>query len=235
VRRSTDADELHDPGADRDATRILFVCTANQCRSVLAEALARRRFAGGPFVFGSGGLLDGGRPMPPNGVLVAAEHDLDMSGHISRRVDLQRLDEWDLILTMSRRHMRELVAADARIWPRVFTLPQFRRWLDANPPGRHAALRSFVESAGAARSRSEMVGSRVDDEVADPIDGPPAAWRELVLRLTDDLDAIADQLLPLDDGSRQDRLTLPSTAPRAHRRSNRRSAAPGGDMPPGRP
>ena len=192
---SSDPDEANGPGVG-DATRILFVCTANRCRSVLAEALARRRFAGHPFVFASAGLMEGGRTMPPAGVLVAGENDLDMSAHRSRRVDPRLLDEWDLVLTMSREHARELVSADPGLWPRVFTLPQFARWLEANPPGRHPLIRPWIELVAAGRPRSDMVGVRPEDEVADPIDGPPEAWRELVETLTRDIDRIADRLIP---------------------------------------
>lgn len=176
-------------------SRILFVCTANQCRSVMAEAVAERRFAGTPFAFGSAGLIEGGRPMPPNGVRVATEHGFDTSRHLSEQLDTRRLGEWDLVLTMSRQHARELVAADPGLWPRVFTLPQFVRWLDEHPFGRHASLRSWLDQAATTRSRTELVGTRSADEIADPIDGPPRAWRELVTRLTDDLDRIARHLV----------------------------------------
>lgn len=178
-----------------DATRILFVCTANRCRSVMAESLATRRFASPTFEFASAGLLDGGLPTPPNGVRVAAEQGIDLSGHVSRKVDPQRFGEWDLVLTMSRRHTRELVAVDPGLWPRTFTLPQFARWIEANPPGRHATLRTWIETAAATRSREEMVGHWPEDEIADPVDGPPRAWRELVATLAGQLDGIALRLL----------------------------------------
>jgi protein-tyrosine phosphatase len=184
------------PAPDEDVTRILFVCTANQCRSPFAEALARRRFAGRPFVIGSAGLLEGGRATPPAGLLVAAENGLDLSEHVSERVDTRRLSEWDLVLTMSRRHVRELVAADPGLWPRVFTVPQFVRWIVANPPGRHAILRTWLELVGADRARSDMIGSRAEDEIADPVDGPAEQWRELAATLTTDLETIAERLLP---------------------------------------
>jgi len=192
----TSADGSPGRGEDQDVTRVLFVCTANRCRSVLAEAFARRRFAGRQFVFASAGLLEEGRSMPPAGVLVARENGLDMSGHRSRRVDTRDLAQWDVVLTMSRSHVRELVAADPGLWPRVFTLPQFSRWLGANPPGRHAVLRTWVELVGSERARSEMIGSRPEDTIADPVDEPPEAWRTLVTTLTTELDRIAGLLIP---------------------------------------
>lgn len=191
-----EAGEPHRAGREPEATRILFVCTANRCRSVMAEALARRRFAGSSFEFGSAGLLDGGHPMPGAGIQVAAENGIDTSGHRSVRVDTARLQEWDLVLTMTREHERELVAVDPALWPRVFTLPQFARWLDETPLGRHASIRSWVELLAAGRPRAELIGSRAEDEIADPVDGPPSAWRALVRTLTSDLDRIAAHLLP---------------------------------------
>ena len=176
------------------ATGILFVCTANQCRSVMAEAVARRRFAGMPFVFDSAGLIEGGRSMPPAGVEVASEWGFDLAAHVSRRVDTRRLRGWDVILTMTREHVRELVAADAELWPRVFTLPQFVRWLDDHRPSRHVLLGEWIDMAGADRPRSEMIGASAQDDIEDPVDKPPEAWRDLVAELTWEIDRIADRL-----------------------------------------
>lgn len=183
---------------DPAGARILFVCTANRCRSPMAEVLARRRIGKERMVVASAGLLPGGLPTPRNGIEVAGDAGLDLATHRSRQLHPAELPRWDVVLSMTREQTRELVALDPGLWPRVFTLPQFARWIDAHPPGRHADLRGWIELAAADRSRSEMIGSSSADDVEDPVDGPRRAWRRLIDRLERDLDTIADRLIPAD-------------------------------------
>ena len=63
---------------------ILLVCTANQCRSPMAEGLLRRLFvrAGVGAQVGSAGLLPGGAPATANAVATMAARGIDISGHV---------------------------------------------------------------------------------------------------------------------------------------------------------
>src|SRR5437899_1928431 len=81
---------------------VLFVCTGNTCRSVMAEALARRRF--GPSVQCSSA---GVRPQNASDAKTAietlkAEFNLDASDHVPRRVTSLDLDAYDHVIAMDK-------------------------------------------------------------------------------------------------------------------------------------
>jgi protein-tyrosine phosphatase len=187
----TTADATVDHGTARGQTSVLFVCTANQCRSPFAEVIARRYADRRLFIIESAGLIvDGGAPVPRNGLLVASEIGIDLSTHRSRRADLRRLGDWDLILAMTREHVREIVGADATLWPRVFTIKQFRRWIDQHPPPPGAPLRAWIDRVGADRSRFDAVGASVDDDIGDPLRSPPQTWRKMARVMDEELAVI---------------------------------------------
>ena len=88
--------------------RVLMVCTGNMCRSPLAEAILRaeleRRAVGDISVASAGTGAWEGRPPSDGALLVAMEHDLDISGHRSRHLTRELVDQTDVIFTMSRGH-----------------------------------------------------------------------------------------------------------------------------------
>ena len=175
---------------------VLFVCTANRCRSPLAEALARARAASLPIQFDSAGLLPGGYPMPANGVAVAAELGLDLRDHVSRSIDYASAIEFDVVLTMTREQAREVVAAETTLWPRVFPVKQFTRWLAEHPRPADSDLREWLTEATAERSPTELVGFDPGDDVVDPLTSPPRIWRTIARELDGNIQTILSALYP---------------------------------------
>ncbi len=88
--------------------RILFVCTANICRSPTAEYLTRERFGNDTFHTRSSGFLSSEHRVPKEIQTLMGQRGVDISGHRSYKVDLDTVRAADLILTMEARHVLEI-------------------------------------------------------------------------------------------------------------------------------
>lgn len=89
--------------------RVLFVCSGNTCRSPMAVAIARRAAAErglADISFSSAGTSAWeGSPASDGALLVALEHDLDLSDHRSRPLTREIVEASDVILTMGVQHL----------------------------------------------------------------------------------------------------------------------------------
>lgn len=94
--------------------RVLFVCTGNTCRSALAEAIAREALHALDLtdieVSSAGIHAWTGAPASDGALLVALEHDLDLSGHRARALDKELLALHELVLVMSPHHLERVEA-----------------------------------------------------------------------------------------------------------------------------
>ena len=96
--------------------RILFVCTGNTCRSPLAEAIARRILAeagkDNVIVESAGTSAWDGSPASDEALLVGVERNIDLSGHRSRRLTPEMVEQADLVLVMSPEHLTRVREMD---------------------------------------------------------------------------------------------------------------------------
>jgi sulfate adenylyltransferase len=114
--------------------KVLFVCTANICRSPSAEALAR---AAGPadVEFSSAGThARDGEPISPE-MVAALPTELDTSGFRSRRLTTAQLQDADLVLTMEAMHRTFVLDDHPGMFRKVFTLGQLAKALEQAPEG----------------------------------------------------------------------------------------------------
>ena len=95
---------------------ILFVCTCNSCRSVMAEGLFRHLVSGhtGRFSVGSAGThaLDG-LEASEQAVQVMKQEGIDVSSHRSRHLTAAMVRRADKIFVMENRHKQSILQS----WP----------------------------------------------------------------------------------------------------------------------
>lgn len=146
---------------------ILVICTANICRSPLAEALLRRYLADDGYddwtVSSAGTWALDRRGAAPYSIEMAAERGLDIEGHRSRMVTTDMLSQADLVLCMAGNHAEALQVEFPQYADKVYRL-------------------------------SEMVGARYD--IADPYGGPRPEYermaREVERLIADGLSRIVE-------------------------------------------
>jgi len=146
--------------------RILVVCTANICRSVMVEAFlgseARRRSL--PVDVSSSGFLRNGEPASDAVTTVMGERGLDVTGHRSRITTPKILAAADLVVTMERRHGRD-IGGMGRVRG-VFTMTCAARHLAAVDPAETDPV-DRLQEADAARAAGDLLGTG-PDEIDDP-------------------------------------------------------------------
>jgi protein-tyrosine phosphatase len=87
---------------------ILFVCTANICRSPTAAAVMRRylgrKGAEAQFEIASAGTHEYhvGKPPFPMAVQVAKQKGIDITGNVARRISMGDFDHFEMIMAMDR-------------------------------------------------------------------------------------------------------------------------------------
>lgn len=158
------------------AGRVLLVCTANQCRSPMAEMILRHALVQHESalfwdVSSAGTRAEEEQPIYPVARDVLVARGIVVNGFRSRRLTPAMIEESDLVLTAERSHRAEVVSLVPDALHRAFTLNQFARLVGAGATSVRGAftgddhLAELIDIARRARSRSQPG----DDDLADPI------------------------------------------------------------------
>jgi len=165
--------------------RLLVVCTGNICRTPMAVYFLTTAAteAGLDVVVTSSGFLTVDQPASPMVQEVMGERGADLSTHRSRLTTPEMLAQADLVITMERRHARDLVLMEPGSSRRIHTFGGAVALLEALPED-HPHPAEKLEWIGDARSAADLLGIG-DDEVADPYGRSRKVNRQTADRLQD--------------------------------------------------
>jgi protein-tyrosine-phosphatase len=169
--------------------RVLFVCTANICRSPVMELVARDLAGDADIVFSSSGThaLDG-HPMNTDMTPTLSPGLLDGVGAFrSRLLTAALLEQADLVLTAESVHRRHILDDHPQLHRKVFTLGQFAATIAEMPD---LGGRDLVAAAGQRRTPSVPA-----HDVADPYRRGRAAASRATGTITDMLSVVVPRLV----------------------------------------
>jgi protein-tyrosine phosphatase len=176
---------------------VLFLCTGNICRSPAAEGLLRHKVqaAGLDVHVHSAGTSIAGRPITAESGALLARRGIDSAGHRSRTMSAELISGADLVLGMTRGHVREAVLTVNHAWPRSFTLKEIvRRGELAGRRAPDQPLDEWLEKIAAGRKTTDLLGMSEEDDVADPIGLGRDAYEEMVDEVEDRVNRLAHLL-----------------------------------------
>ena len=188
---------------ERAGGRFLVVCTANQCRSPLGAAILGAAIEAldlGITVDSAGVNARPGSPATAPTVEAAATLGLDLRDHRSQAVTEELIRDSDLIVTMERRQVQEVVLADLAAFARTFTFKELvRRGTDvgARDPGEPFA--GWLARVHSGRRPTDLLGASPDDEVVDPTGNALADHRSTAAELESLSAALLELIWPLDE------------------------------------
>ncbi|MGN6129389.1 MAG: hypothetical protein ACTHOK_03520 [Nocardioidaceae bacterium] len=171
--------------------RVLFVCTANICRSAYADLLSRHLLGGGAGVevASAGTRAVEGEPVDEEMAALLRARGIDPTTHRSRRLSLRTVGEHDLVVTAEVAHRSFILDDRPAVFRRLFTLGQLDRTLDGLPDDLPDDLRGreLIAAAGQA-----AVPADPDDDVHDPYRRGPEAARTAAAHI----EALVSRWLP---------------------------------------
>ena len=192
---------------DTPPLRLLFICTANRCRSPMAEVLARqaleRRGIAAQVI--SAGRMSSGCEASPGAVDAMSRQGLDLRHHHSTQLDQGTLAAADLILVMERQHLADVFEIEPSAIGRAFTLGEFPDLLKASADTPSLATddpASRIALAHQRRAPARILAVDPSSDIADPMGRRRSAYRRTARHIDHLIDATFELLYPEQPGAR---------------------------------
>lgn len=186
--------------------KLLIVCTANVCRSPMAAALLHRHclLRGVEAAVGSAGTVHTDLLVDPVAVEVLTEYGHDIAQHRPRRLTRTILDAEgaDLVLVMTRDHLRVAATTSTGAFRRTFTLREFARRAAESEPEEGRGLGGWLTSVAEQRRARDLMGDDDSDDIADPYGASLEVHRLCAGELNQLMEVVARTLAMLADLSR---------------------------------
>jgi protein-tyrosine-phosphatase len=148
----------------------------------------------------SGGFHEGGAPACSTMSAFASDVGLDLSFHESRTIDAYMVGDARLVLTMERRHARDLMVSFDLGFERIFTVGGFVAQATSMPP-KGEGLEEWLERIAPSRTHSEFLGVQCHDDILDPHGESKRAHRRAFDHLRSTMDRVADTVVAACDTS----------------------------------
>lgn len=157
----------------------------------MGEALLRRHCAelGVDVQVTSAGTQRHDLPVDPEAVAVMAEQGLDICAHQPRQLERQVLeaDGADLVITMTRDHLRTVATSAPGVFRRSFTAKELARRL--------SAVESLdLTRLNEGRTSRDLMGDDPDDDIADPYGQSLQLHRECATEIDGVMRVVAQSL-----------------------------------------
>lgn len=185
--RTAPVEQLDTSVSKPDPIKILFVCTANICRSAWLEQAARAMSRDGVEFSSAGTHGFDSHPMDVvmSGTLASADDSFR-----SRRLTRDIIDQADVVLTAERSHRAFILEEHPQALRKVFTLGQFARAAEAHPDLRG---RELLATAGQRRT-----APLPEDDIDDPFRRGNAAAEAAAGKMSTMLSVIVEALAEED-------------------------------------
>lgn len=107
-------------------SNIGFVCSGNTCRSVMAEAYAKKISKSSSFNFSSAGLYAfEDTEVPENVFKILEKEGISRFKHTPKQIDRSFIEANDLILTMTRDHKKRLIMLFPEYENKIYTFAEY--------------------------------------------------------------------------------------------------------------